>query len=129
MSKPVSSGQCLCGSIQFVVSGSPVFSVLCYCQDCQRISGGGHLPQAAFPTRQVEITGTPDIYEWTSDAGNRLQLGYCSDCGSPLYKTTSKLPDILFIAVGLLNDQSLFCEPNLAFAGSCREWDYSAKNV
>lgn len=119
----ISTGRCLCGHIRITVSGAPAFSVLCFCQDCQRISGGGRLPQAAFENTCVEIAGTLKTYHWKSDAGNDLQLGYCPNCGSPIYKITSKMPDMLFVAVGVLNDQALFQSPFHAFAEGYQDWD------
>ncbi|WP_411892708.1 GFA family protein [Yoonia sp. SDW83-1] len=91
------------------------------------MSGGGHLPQAAFANTCVEIAGTPDTYHWKSDAGNDLLLGYCPNCGSPIYKITSKLPVMLFVAVGLLNDHALFQSPHQAFAEGCQVWDAQGK--
>lgn len=123
MERDLCTGQCLCANIKIEVSGSPAFSVLCFCQDCQRISGGGHLPQTAFDKSCVEIVGTPKMFRWKSDAGNDLQLCYCPDCGSPIHKTTSKMPDTVFVLVGLLNDQSLFQSPHLAFVEGCQDWD------
>lgn len=127
MTNDTGSGQCLCGNIKFEVLGEPEFSVLCFCEDCQRISGGGHLPQAAFEKSRVDIEGNLKSFHWKSDAGNDLQLSYCPDCGSPLFKKTSKMPDTLFIAVGLLNDQALFHSPHKAFVESCQEWDAQGK--
>lgn len=123
MEHDLCAGQCLCGYIKIIVSGPPAFSVLCFCQDCQRISGGGHLPQAAFDNSCVEITGSPKTFRWKSDSGNDLQLSYCPDCGSAIHKTTSKMPDTVFVSVGLLNDQTLFQSPHLAFVEGCQDWD------
>lgn len=116
-------GQCLCGNVKIRVRGMPDFSVLCFCKDCQRISGGGHLPQAAFSENRVEISGSTETFQWQSDAGNALTLTFCPDCGSPLCKTTSKMPNMVFMAVGLLDDQSQFVEPHHAFVESCQHWD------
>lgn len=127
MTNKLCTGNCLCGHVQISVSGEPAFCVLCFCQDCQRISGGGHLPQAAFKTANVKITGTPKDYHWVSDAGNDLRLGFCRDCGSPIFKATSKMPDFLFVAVGQLDDQTLFQSPHLAFVEGCQEWDANGK--
>jgi hypothetical protein len=123
MQHGLSKGQCLCGHIKIEVSGSPAFSVLCFCQDCQRISGGGHLPQAAFDRSCVEMIGKPKVFRWKSDAGNDLQLSYCPDCGSPVHKVTSKMPSTVFVSVGLLNNQALFQSPHLAFVEGCQDWD------
>ena len=123
MSNDVVSGQCLCGRLAIRVSGSPRFSVICFCQDCQRISGGGHLPQAAFAKEQVELSGATKVFNWHSDAGNDLSLIFCPSCGSSIYKTTSKMPEMVFLAIGLLDDQSLFEAPHHAFIDSCQHWD------
>lgn len=119
MANDIFTGQCLCGRIAICISGLPHFSVICFCQDCQRISGGGHFPQAALAKQQVELSGVTKAFSWPSDAGNSLSLAFCPDCGSPICKTTSKLPDMVFMAVGLLCDQTLFEAPHHAFVESC----------
>lgn len=117
------SGRCLCGDVQVTVSGDPDFSVMCFCLDCQRISGGGSLPQAAFKEADVGLTGSIKTHQWISDAGNTVTLGFCSDCGSPVYKSTSKMPGLYFASVGLLFDQTVYVSPHLAYAESCQAWD------
>ncbi len=125
MAAAICTGQCLCGKIEVRISGSPEFSVLCFCLDCQKISGGGHLPQSAYLRQHVVISGEPKLYSWESDAGNTVSLGNCSDCGSPIYKATSKMPEFLFVAVGVLGDHSGFENPHMAFVENCRDWDRS----
>lgn len=123
MSEAITIGSCLCGSAVIRVTGTPEFSVLCFCQDCQRTSGGGHLPQAAFVKGRVDIAGPCKIFRWKSDAGNDLTLTFCSECGSPIAKTTSKMQGYVLIAVGLLEDQSIFDAPFHAYVEGCQDWD------
>lgn len=123
MTSLATSGQCLCGNVHITVSGGPDFSVMCFCQDCQRISGGGSLPQAAFNETNVNLTGRIKTHQWASDAGNTVTLGFCDECGSPIYKSTSKMPGSYFISVGLLFDQTIFASPHLAYIENCQAWD------
>lgn len=129
MREDENTGQCLCGTVQVAISGAPQFSVLCFCKDCQQISGGGHLPQVAIQRSEIEIEGEFATHHWKSETGNELHLSFCRDCGSPIFKGTSKMPDILFVAVGILERQDVFSAPNYAFAERRQCWDLSGREA
>lgn len=122
-------GQCLCRKVNITISGEPQFSILCYCKDCQKISGGGHLPQVAIQRSNIEIKGNLATLRWKSEAGNDLHLSFCRDCGSPIFKSTSKMPDTIFVSVGLLDRQEMFTVPNHAFLERRQSWDLSCSDA
>lgn len=116
-------GRCLCGASRYSFVGEVKFALQCHCRDCQYISGGGHLPQIAVPADQFEASGKIKSHEVTSDAGNLVSVSFCEVCGSPLFKTTSKMPDVRFLCAGSLNED-LVTEPlSKVFEQSRRPWD------
>ncbi|KAJ6623044.1 Mss4-like protein [Mycena sp. CBHHK59/15] len=49
----VRKGGCSCGSVQYAITGKPLFSVYCHCTRCQRADGAAfvstmHYPDSAF---------------------------------------------------------------------------------
>ena len=65
------SGGCLCGAVRYRIDGPPEFCVLCYCRDCQRASGSGHVPVMGARRAQVTITGK----RATLPRGHRMVVG------------------------------------------------------
>lgn len=116
------SAKCLCGAVKLAFQGPTAFAVQCYCRDCQHISGGSHLPQIAAPLEGLDITGPYQTHNFKSDVGNDLTINFCGKCGSPLFKTTSKLTDKVFIVAGALDEPDLFFDPVSAFEDRKPKW-------
>lgn len=116
-------GSCLCGETRYEFAGEAKFAIQCYCTDCQHISGAGHLPQVAVSADGFRTTGDLKTYSTQSDAGNRLELSFCGTCGSPLFKTTSKMPDVRFLCAGSMADDVVQDPFNKVFEDSRRVWD------
>ncbi|MBX2837518.1 MAG: GFA family protein [Gammaproteobacteria bacterium] len=117
------TGGCQCGAIQYVCSQAPRFSVICQCRQCQRITGSGHAAQFAVERTSTTITGTVQTFALTSDAGNQVESAFCGQCGSPLYKTTSMMPNVLVFHVGSLDDPSAFKPQMVVHSESGHAWD------
>lgn len=116
-------GRCLCGHSSYKFIGEVKFAIQCYCRDCQQISGGGHLPQIAVPADQFAAAGQIKSYKMNSDSGNAVEISFCGECGSPLFKSTSKMPEVRFLCAGSLTED-LFKEPlQRVFEESRRIWD------
>jgi hypothetical protein len=121
----VRGGGCLCGKVRYEVTGPAKSAIQCYCRDCQHISGGGHLPAFIVHRDNFSRAGPVKLFYSTSDAGSDLVLGFCSECGSPIFRTTSKAPDLVFIAAGSLDDPASFEPGRKVFEGSRHPWDKS----
>jgi hypothetical protein len=74
MSKDMTrSGSCLCGGVQFRVTGEPLRVGLCHCKDCRKTSGSVFHAYAIWPHQAIETTGITSTY------GTR---SFCPTCGS-----------------------------------------------
>jgi hypothetical protein len=67
------SGSCLCGGVQFVVTGEPLRAGLCHCKDCRKTSGSAFSAFAVWPLEAFETNGIVNSY------GGR---SFCPTCGS-----------------------------------------------
>jgi len=47
------TGGCLCGRMQYTISGEPELSALCHCRNCRRYTGSAFEPVMAFPVAKV----------------------------------------------------------------------------
>ena len=117
------TGGCLCGAVRFQAAGAPRFGIRCYCRDCQHVSGGGHLPQVAVTRNEVTIDGPLKVHASTSDAGFAIEIAFCRDCGSPIYKSTARAEDIMFIAAGAFDDPTAVPDLRPVFEDGRLPWD------
>ena len=86
-SSPRASGQCHCGAIRYSMPTTVEHHALCNCQDCRRHSGAPLVGWALVGQDELELSGTPKIYE-SSENGRRH---FCSDCGTGLFYTNEAI--------------------------------------
>jgi hypothetical protein len=73
--------ECACGEVKLEVSGEPLVSVYCHCDDCQAVHGAAYLPAAIYRLEQVRVVaGLPAIWRRKTTA-----RGFCGRCGTRLY--------------------------------------------
>ena len=61
-------GSCLCQAVQFEVPAQPLVQTLCFCADCQVISGANSYNAYVVPvTELVRLRGEPGHYAVLSD--------------------------------------------------------------
>ena len=95
------SGSCHCGACQFECTGLPIFSSICHCSICTRISGGIAAAFVGFDNSKLSlISGSEHIKGYK--ATDRMERFHCQICGSNVYNQ-SLLPDQLFRDVPLAN--------------------------
>lgn len=119
------TGGCLCAKVRYETGGEPVHAIQCYCRDCQHMSGGGNAPQLAVMRDTVSISGPVRTFGLKSDSGNDVELGFCEECGSPIYKTTSKIPELIFLFAGSLDDPATFVPRHKVYEDRRLPWDRS----
>ena len=75
-------GSCLCGDVQYEVSGALRPSVACHCTQCRKTSGH-YWSATQTPTENLKVT-TETGLKWfrSSDSARR---GFCQNCGSSLF--------------------------------------------
>jgi hypothetical protein len=114
----------MCKSIRYRIEADPKVSIICYCRQCQQITGTGHSPQFGVPKSAVTLSGTPREHSLVADSGNNVTSGFCADCGSPLYKTTSGVPDMLFFHAATLDDPAYYKPDIIVWSESRQPWDH-----
>ena len=81
----VEIGKCLCGNIEVQCDDLPKNVAACYCEDCQKVSGGGPSFNIVISDEKIRfIKGKPSIYKMKSESGNDLERLFCSDCGTAI---------------------------------------------
>lgn len=104
MSTEVTSGQCLCGNIQYQATGKPTTVFHCHCESCRRNAGAAVATFVIYMKDQVSYIGNRKIYESSPD----VYRGFCSDCGTPMTYEAKWCEDEVHISVGTLNNPEAF---------------------
>ena len=122
------TGGCACGAVRYVVSAEPVLMLNCHCRDCQRATGGAYAPVVVVPRTAVQITGELRYYNVTGESGGVVERGFCPNCGSRVAGLLGRIPDIVGLLAGSLDDPSLHRPTVDIFTASAHPWDHMAAN-
>lgn len=101
------TGGCQCGALRYEITQPPLMIYNCHCTNCRRIGGSAFATpvtvlEAAFAFTQ----GTPQTYEWQSDAGNTRFGWLCGTCGSRIAHGQKPSSSVLSVRSGTLDDSS-----------------------
>jgi hypothetical protein len=122
--RSIFSGGCACGAVRYDCSTSPIAMINCHCRDCQRASGSAYSPTVVVPTANVQLVrGALRYHEITVTNGHIARRGFCADCGSPLWASSSARPEMTGIRAGSLDDPSWFRVERDVWTGSAQPWD------
>ena len=114
-------GLCLCGEIEFEISGKVPNLYQCHCSLCRR--QGGSLSNAATIIDALAlhwICGRSSVASWTKSTGFRSD--FCSKCGSPVPNPLRDKP-YYWIPAGLLESPETLTIAVHLFVGSRASWD------
>lgn len=123
------SGKCLCGAVTYVAIGKPLVVAQCHCDECRRLSGTGHTIGAMFPSINVELNGAMSKFEYVSGKASRVSKAFCSQCGSPIFGTNSRMPDHLTLSLGTMDEAAWLSVEVVIFARDKQHWDQLGPNV
>ncbi|MDF1610384.1 GFA family protein [Hoeflea sp. YIM 152468] len=117
------TGGCLCGQTRYEASGPVLFSLLCYCVDCQKASGTGHVPIMGVARSGFTVDGPTVMSTVTGGSGLRAIRNFCANCHSLLFGTPEAAPDFVTIYAGSLDDRHLFTPQKAQFTRTRQAWD------
>lgn len=120
--EPELTGGCLCGRVRYAVAGSPLFSVVCYCRDCQRASGAVGVPVLGVDRSAFSVSGAPKSYAKPGGSGNAAIRHFCPDCGSLLFGTPAVAPDLVTVYAGSLDQPARFTPDHVIFTRDQPAW-------
>jgi len=114
-------GSCLCGAVAFGIT-TPIEEMHhCHCSRCRKHHG------AAFAT-YAQVAAAGFAFERGGDRVKRHRSSehvtrtFCGDCGSNLQFLFAPLPELVWVAVGSLDDQPDRRPEAHIFVGSKAPW-------
>ena len=117
------TGGCLCGSLRYEAEGEPSAIGKCYCTDCQKESGTGHMTFVAFPADAIKVSGDARQYVKMGDSGNEVVRVFCPSCGTTITGQPKVLGDVSVIRAGTLDDPSGIVTTFAVYGCSAQAWD------
>lgn len=118
------NGKCLCGVVEFTLSGDIPNLYQCHCSLCRKVTGSS--ANAAFRISRDQFEwkkGNENISEFISQGG--FKSHFCTTCGSPLPNLTAN-DDAYWVPVGLLEEARQLEVVAHLFVGSKAAWDVIA---
>ncbi|MET0545158.1 MAG: GFA family protein [Caulobacterales bacterium] len=116
-------GGCLCGEVRFKSDAQPLFMGKCYCTDCQKETGAGHMTGAAVPIASLTVTGSVKRFAKKGGSGQDVVRIFCTNCGTTLIGEPAILPGIAMVRASLLDDASGIAPATAIFTRSAQPWD------
>tara|TARA_B110000285_G_C14814325_1_gene463456 strand:+ start:140 stop:553 length:414 start_codon:yes stop_codon:yes gene_type:complete len=96
------TGSCLCGAVQYKVTGPLRPVVACHCGQCQK-SSGHHVAATSTNREGFELIIDKGLKWFTSSPG--IKRGFCQHCGGNLFWDKAELASISIFA-GTLDQPS-----------------------
>ena len=90
--------------------GRAYASEICHCRFCQRGSGAAYVVEPIFNKADfVLVEGTPSTYKHRSEeSGKLLTIHFCGNCGTKLYLTFERFPEVCGIYAGTFDNPNWF---------------------
>jgi len=122
-------GSCLCGELQFVISGEPSRFYHCHCSRCRKSSGTGHASNVFVSNAQISWTGDRALIKhYKLPGAQRFARTFCSQCGGPLPREMGDTGQV-FVPAGTLEDEPNIRPQARIFQNSRANWSCSGDMV
>jgi len=115
-------GSCLCGAVEYEITGSLGPIMYCHCSRCRKANGSAFNAVSAIPATDFRIVkGQEHLKDYRNDAGvHRL---FCGTCGSPIIGKRESAPETVRVRIGTLDTPANAKVTAHVFVGSKAEWD------
>jgi len=102
------TGSCLCGAVQYEITGELGPIQICHCQQCRKAQGGPFASNIPVKTDNFVITaGSDQLKELESVSRKGKYRVTCSECGSPIISRLDSVPDTVRLRAGTINEPVL----------------------
>jgi hypothetical protein len=118
------SGGCACGAIRYEADADPIVMLNCHCRDCQQASGSGYAAIMVVPKGAVQLRGEPRYHRIVGNGGKYVERGFCPNCGSQVVAKLERMPDVLGLQAGSLDDPARYKPAMDIFTKSAQPWDH-----
>ena len=115
-------GSCHCGQFSFEADIDPEKVGLCHCTDCQTLTGSAFTAYVPVAKAAIRMRGEPRIYVKTAESGNRRAQAFCPDCGTRLYASAEKDPQVFNLRLGTVRQRAQLKPRMQVWCSSALPW-------
>ena len=95
-------GSCLCGTVQYEVTGDPQRFYHCHCSRCRKSSGTGHASNIMMTSATLVFShGESRLKQFKLPEAKRFSRQFCTECGSPVVRFVPELNAVVIPAGSL----------------------------
>lgn len=117
------AGGCLCEAVRFEISGDLEPAAYCHCADCRKCTGSAFgISIPVLKSNFLLVCGNPGAFTKTGDSGNELTRHYCPQCGSPLFTSSPRHPDRVYVKAGALDEPAIVEPAYQSWVSSSVSW-------
>jgi hypothetical protein len=122
MTQTTLRGSCLCGAVQYEISGDAQRLYHCHCSRCRKASGTGHATNLLVKPGTMKWTkGEELIKAYKIPEAKRFTSRFCSNCGSQVPRYV-KETDFFVIPAGSLDSEPTIKPQARIFWDSRASW-------
>jgi hypothetical protein len=115
-------GGCHCGLISYEAQIEPDKVGVCHCTDCQTLSGSAFTVFVPVPKEAFRLRGEPKIYVTTAQSGNRRAQAFCPQCGTRIYASAEKDPQLFNLRIGTVRQRAALAPKAQVWCRSALPW-------
>lgn len=115
-------GSCLCGGVNFQISGPFLRASYCHCQHCQKRTGSAASAQGRVAQEHFKLLGGQDLLRSFSPVEGSRPKVFCSRCGSSLLSGDPLVDDEVSVRLGVLDGDPGIRPEIRAFIDSAPTW-------
>ena len=123
------TGNCLCGQVRFSSEGGAQMAAHCHCMDCRKASGAGRCTHVVVAEAGFMLTGPVRRFDKPADSGAIVTRVFCETCGSPICSMNERMPGMVFIRAGALDDPDAVTPGMTVYASRAPRWDRTDNTV
>lgn len=118
----IASGSCLCGEVEYQISGNLGIFQYCHCSRCRKVSGSAHASNIFVrPEHFSWLKGESLVGKYEPTDTKYFATAFCKNCGSSL-PWASKGGKTVIVPAGTLNDHPGITPSQNIFFASKAPW-------
>ena len=123
-------GRCLCGHIRYEYTGAVGPANYCHCEDCRRCTGSAFNIGVRFDLAEFRIlSGKPRGFTKRGESGAELTRHFCPKCGSPIFTSSPKHADSVYVKAGSLDDPLIVNPTHQSWLSSAVPWSRIGSDI
>lgn len=125
MTQTILRGGCLCGSVQYEISGEPRAFYHCHCTRCRKATGSGHASNLFLKPGAIKwLKGEELIKSYKVPEAKRFTNCFCTVCGGRVPRFVKETHSVA-IPAGSLDSEPPIQPQARIFWGSRASWSCS----